>query len=473
MADHDANSLEYGTPCFEKYTKVRCIGAGTYGRVYEAKDRVTGDVVALKKIKTLNESEGVPVTTLREIVALKSLRHPNLVEMKGIVVSKQKDEDDEEDDDSNGPSSQDTRSDYANGSIFLVLEFVAHDLTGLLQSNHTFSELATKYIMRQLLEGLKYMHDRDVLHRDLKTSNILLTPDYVVKLADYGLARTLRSNSKLTNKVVTLWYRAPELLLGSTEYDASVDMWSVGCVFAELFLGRPLFAAKTETEQMVKIIDLCGTSLDEVNGVAHLPHFDKFLGQEKPRSNVLRSMLMRKASERNVTLPKGFVELLDKLLQLDPKSRFNPSQALNSDYFHVHHPQLHPKEKPTMLPPIPEANCHEMSARKLKKEGSQAVLSVADQSKKKLLHDKANAVLSVFEHTKKRPPSKPLVTKHFGIARPSQQGIPADAADGGAKQASRNPSINQPATAAGKSGTALARPPKRAKRESGSPRSRN
>ncbi|RHY29641.1 hypothetical protein DYB32_004992 [Aphanomyces invadans] len=329
MADHDANSLEYGTPCFEKYTKVRCIGAGTYGRVYEAKDRVTGDVVALKKIKTLNESEGVPVTTLREIVALKSLRHPNLVEMKGIVVSKQKDEDDEEDDDSNGPSSQDTRSDYANGSIFLVLEFVAHDLTGLLQSNHTFSELATKYIMRQLLEGLKYMHDRDVLHRDLKTSNILLTPDYVVKLADYGLARTLPSGNCL--QLVT---KAPGLLLKLHR-----------CVFAELFLGRPLFAAKTETEQMVKIIDLCGTSLDEVNGVAHLPHFDKFLGQEKPRSNVLRSMLMRKASERNVTLPKGFVELLDKLLQLDPKSRFNPSQALNSDYFHVHHPQLHPKEK--------------------------------------------------------------------------------------------------------------------------------
>ncbi|RLO04201.1 hypothetical protein DYB28_006930 [Aphanomyces astaci] len=411
MADENGtNSLEYGTPCFEKYTKVRCIGAGTYGRVYEAKDRVSGDVVALKKIKTLNESEGVPVTTLREIVALKSLRHPNLVGMKGIVVSKQKDEDDEDEDDpkGGGSTSQDTRSDYANGSIFLVLEFVAHDLTGLLQSNHSFSDLAIKYIMRQLLEGLQYMHDRDVLHRDIKTSNILLTPAYVVKLADYGLARTLRSNSKLTNKVVTLWYRAPELLLGSTDYDASVDMWSVGCVFAELFLGRPLFAAKTEAEQMVKITDVCGTLFDDVNGISHLPHYDKFLGSDKARASDLRRMMYRKAMERNVTLPHGFIELLDKLLQIDPKRRFNPAQALNSDYFKVHHPQLVPGgDAPTMLPPITEANCHEMAARKLKKEGSQAVINGADLNKKKL-HDKANAVLSVVEHTKKRPPSKPL-----------------------------------------------------------------
>ncbi|RHZ00507.1 hypothetical protein DYB31_014416, partial [Aphanomyces astaci] len=106
-------------------------------------------------------------------------------------------------------------------------------------------------------------------------------------------------------------------------------------------------------------------------------------------------------------LPHGFIELLDKLLQIDPKRRFNPAQALNSDYFKVHHPQLVPGDAPTMLPPITEANCHEMAARKLKKEGSQAVINGADLNKKKL-HDKANAVLSVVEHTKKRPPSKPL-----------------------------------------------------------------
>ncbi|RHY45972.1 hypothetical protein DYB30_008431 [Aphanomyces astaci] len=395
--DKGTNSLEYGTPCFEKYTKVRCIGAGTYGRVYEAKDRVSGEVVALKKIKTLNESEGVPVTTLREIVALKSLRHPNLVGMKGIVVSKQKDEDDEDEDDpkGGGSTSQDTRSDYANGSIFLVLEFVAHDLTGLLQSNHSFSDLAIKYIMRQLLEGLQYMHDRDVLHRDIKTSNILLTPAYVVKLADYGLARTLRSNSKLTNKVLPVPSRR-----GIVQNERS-------CVFAELFLGRPLFAAKTEAEQMVKITDVCGTLFDDVNGISHLPHYDKFLGSDKARASDLRRMMYRKAMERNVTLPHGFIELLDKLLQIDPKRRFNPAQALNSDYFKVHHPQLVPGDAPTMLPPITEANCHEMAARKLKKEGSQAVINGADLNKKKL-HDKANAVLSVVEHTKKRPPSKPL-----------------------------------------------------------------
>ncbi|KAF0719470.1 Aste57867_1006 [Aphanomyces stellatus] len=412
--------MEYGTPCSEKYTKVKCIGAGTYGRVYEARNRVTGEIVALKKIKTLNESEGVPVTTLREIIALKSLQHPNLVEMKEIVVSKQKDEDDEDEDESKAPSKE-TTSDYSNGSIYLVLEFVSHDLTGLLQSKHSFSDLAIKYVMKQLLEALQYMHDRDFVHRDIKTSNILLTPDYSVKLADYGLARTLRVITKLTNKVVTLWYRAPELLLGSTDYDASVDMWSIGCVFAELFLGRPLFQAKTDTDQMAKIVEMCGTHLDEVNGISHLPHFEKFI-QNKKSTNVLKGTMIRKATDRNVTLPKGFVDLLDKLLQIDPRRRFSAAQALNSDYFKAH-PQLNYTAKyphgislsgridkwdcrsTSWLPTITDTHCHEMSARKMKKEGAQAVLNGAEMSKKKALNDKANAVLSFVDSTK-RPPSK-------------------------------------------------------------------
>ncbi|KAH9188452.1 hypothetical protein AeNC1_009572 [Aphanomyces euteiches] len=399
------NRMHYGTAGSEKYTKVKCIGAGTYGRVYEMKDRLTGETVALKKIKTLNEAEGVPVTTLREIVALKSLRHPNLVGLKEIVVSKQKeDESDDEDENANPVPGKDTRSDYSNGSIYLVLEFVSHDLTGLLQSNHTFPDIAIKYIMKQLLEALEYMHNRDVVHRDIKTSNILLTPDYVVKLADYGLARTLRTNSKLTNKVVTLWYRAPELLLGASDYDASVDMWSVGCVMVELFLGRPIFAAKTDTDQMMKIVEMCGTTFDEVNGVSHLPHFEKFFQNEK-RGNVLKGTMIRKATEKNVSLPKGFVELLDRLLQIDPRRRFTATQALNSDYFKSH-PHIGDTSKSnSWLPPLTDTHCHEMSARKLRKEGARAVLSAAEKGIKKVLNDDAKDYLSNLESLKRAKPS--------------------------------------------------------------------
>jgi cyclin-dependent kinase 12/13 len=207
------NGVPYGTSSVEKYEKVKCIGSGTYGCVYEAKHKETGEVVALKKIKTLTETDGVPITTIREIMALKSLQHPNLVQLKEVVISRQKDDDDDNHDESvdgvedhddgkQQPLVEKNNSDYANGSIYLVLEYVPHDLTGLIQSNVNFSELAVKHIMRQLIEALQYMHNRDVVHRDIKSSNILLTADHTVKVADYGLARSMRTKLNYTNKVV-------------------------------------------------------------------------------------------------------------------------------------------------------------------------------------------------------------------------------------------------------------------------------
>ncbi|KDO22549.1 CMGC/CDK/CRK7 protein kinase [Saprolegnia parasitica CBS 223.65] len=409
----------YGTRSVEVYEKVKCVGSGTYGCVYEAKHKATGERVAMKKIKTLNEAEGIPITTLREIAALKALRHPNLVQLKEVVVSKQKDDNDDDlggggaaaDDSAYSNHGTETGVDYASGSIYLVLEFVPHDLTGLLQSGHVFTEVAAKYIMKQLLEALQYMHLRDVVHRDIKCSNILLTADHEVKLADYGLARTARTNPKFTNKVVTLWYRAPELLLGGNDYDGSIDMWSAGCVMAELFLGHPIFAGKVEADQMAKIIDVCGSAVEEVNGISHLPHYEKFIQPDK-RTWQLKTMMNSKAEKRKRPLPKGFLELLDKLLQIDPKKRFNAEQALQSEYFRSHPHLQDPATVSTWIPTITSASCHEMATRKAKKEsGAQAILNAASKSKHQLaekskhpLEKKPRAAM---------PPAPPSATSLF------------------------------------------------------------
>ncbi|OQR91058.1 cyclin-dependent kinase [Achlya hypogyna] len=410
------DEARFGTMSVDKYEKIKCVGSGTYGCVYEAKNKETSELVAMKKIKTLNEAEGIPITTLREIAALKALRHPYLVALKEVVLSPFKDDDDD-DDSAYSNHKTETNIPFASGSIFLVLEYVPHDLTGLLQSGHVFPDIAVKYIMKQLLEALHYMHQRDVVHRDIKCSNILLTADHTVKLADYGLARTTRTPSKFTNKARHLASLAPHdmrrdvvLLLGAVDYDGSVDLWSAGCVMAELFLGAPIFPGKVEADQMQKIIDLCGNSLEDVNGISHLPHFDKFIQPEK-RSWQLKSMLASKAEKSRRPLPKGFMDLLDKLLQVDPRKRFNAEQALASDYFRAHPVVGDAAHVHAWLPPITGASCHEMSTRKAKKEsGAQAILNAAAMSKKKALEEKAMNVLNVAAKKPRAPLAVPLTT---------------------------------------------------------------
>ncbi|TMW55980.1 hypothetical protein Poli38472_008628 [Pythium oligandrum] len=244
---------QWGTRGMAAYEKIECIGAGTYGQVYMAKNKETEDIVAIKKIRSLNEVQGLPVTTIREIKVLKCLNHRNLVELKEVVVSTENDDDDTEFTDK-----EDTLE-HCQGSIYLVLEYVEHDLTGLIDRQYPFSDIAIKCIMRQLIEVMHHMHSLDIIHRDIKCSNLLMTRNHVLKVADFGLARSIRGDQLFTNKVVTLWYRPPELLLGATSYDASIDMWSIGCVFAELYIGHPLFQGKTELEQINKIFDICGT----------------------------------------------------------------------------------------------------------------------------------------------------------------------------------------------------------------------
>ncbi|XP_058102222.1 cyclin-dependent kinase G-2 isoform X2 [Magnolia sinica] len=226
-----------GCRSVDEFERLNKIDEGTYGVVYRAKDKKTGEIVALKKVKMEKEREGFPLTSLREINILLSFYHPSIVDVKEVVVGSSLD------------------------SIFMVMEYMEHDLKGLMETmKQPFSQSEVKCLMLQLLEGVKYLHDNWVLHRDLKTSNLLLNNRGELKICDFGLSRQYGSPLKpYTHLVVTLWYRAPELLLGAKQYSTAIDMWSLGCIMAELLAKEPLFNGKTEFDQLDKIFRTLGT----------------------------------------------------------------------------------------------------------------------------------------------------------------------------------------------------------------------
>lgn len=314
--------------CFEKLEQ---IGEGTYGQVYMAREIRTGEIVALKKIRMDNEKEGFPITAIREIKILKKLHHENVIKLKEIVTSQGSEIDDQRKPDGN----------KYNGSIYMVFEYMDHDLTGLAdRPGLRFTIPQIKCYMKQLLTGLHYCHINQVLHRDIKGSNLLIDNEGNLKLADFGLARSYSNdqNANLTNRVITLWYRPPELLLGATKYGPAVDMWSVGCIFAELLNGKPILPGKNEPEQLNKIFELCG-SPDEINwpGVSKIPWYNKF----KPSRQ-----MKRRVREVFRLFDRHALDLLDKMLTLDPSQRISAKDALDAEYFWTDPLPCDPKSLP-------------------------------------------------------------------------------------------------------------------------------
>jgi cyclin-dependent kinase 12/13 len=225
-------------PSMSSYQKLNQVGEGTFGKVYKAKLKYftkktfnsKGDFVALKKILVENEREGFPITAIREITILKKLNHPNIVSLYDIVTSKANSK--------NG----------FKGNVYLVFEYMEHDLSGLLAKKYDFSVPMIKCVIKQIFKGIEYMHENNIMHRDLKPANVLVNNQGEVKVGDFGLARYFSAHNingvyakKYTNGVVTLWYRPPELLLGTCYYGPSLDVWSLGCLLAELVLGYPIF----------------------------------------------------------------------------------------------------------------------------------------------------------------------------------------------------------------------------------------
>jgi CTD kinase subunit alpha len=204
----------------ETYERIACVGEGTYGKVYKARNVETNVFVALKRIRMEGEKDGFPITSMREIKLLQGLHQENVMRLIEMMVSK-------------GFFSCPVPVDLLKraGSVYMVFEYMDHDLTGLLaHPDLRFSPANIKSLNHQMLKGLAYLHHRGILHRDMKGSNILLNARGVLKLADFGLARfySKRKVQDYTNRVITLWYRSPELLLGETAYGPEVDMWSAG-----------------------------------------------------------------------------------------------------------------------------------------------------------------------------------------------------------------------------------------------------
>lgn len=241
------------------------------------------------------------------------------------------------------------------GSFYLVFEYMDHDLMGLLLSGEVlFTENNIAHIMNQLLEGLTYCHRNNFLHRDIKCSNILVNNDGQVKLADFGLARLYNSNDierPYTNKVITLWYRPPELLLGEERYGKPVDVWSCGCILGELFAKEPMFRGKTELDQLEKIFEVCGSPTTSTWPDAVLLRDYPSYKPKKP--------YQRKLKQKYSKLPTLALDLLDNMLLLDPKKRISAEAALEHEWFKS------VKFEPANLP----RNCdwHEMSAKEEKK----------------------------------------------------------------------------------------------------------
>ncbi|ESU10137.1 cell division control protein 2 [Fusarium graminearum PH-1] len=296
--------------------------SGTYGVVYKARDLGhSGRIVALKKIRLETEDEGVPSTAIREISVLRELNHANVVSLLNIV--------------------------HADGhKLYLVMEFLDLDLKKYMDSlpvtdggrgkplptgtatvirNLGMSDKVVEKFMLDLCQGIKYCHSRRILHRDLKPQNLLIDKEGNLKLADFGLARAfgvpLRS---YTHEVVTLWYRAPEVLLGGRQYSTGVDMWSVGTIFAEMCSRKPLFPGDSEIDEIFKIFRTLGTPDEDAwPGVTAYPDFKpSFPKWQRDFSTPLCPNLNEQG-----------LELLDYLLICDPVTRISAKAALNHPYF--------------------------------------------------------------------------------------------------------------------------------------------
>ncbi|XP_014514197.1 probable serine/threonine-protein kinase At1g54610 [Vigna radiata var. radiata] len=340
----------------DTFEKIDKIGQGTYSNVYKAKDTLTGKIVALKKVRFDNlEPESVKFMA-REILILRRLDHPNVIKLEGLVTSRM------------------------SLSLYLVFDYMVHDLAGLAASpDIKFTEPQVKCYTNQLLSGLEHCHSRNVLHRDIKGSNLLINDEGILKIADFGLASFFDPDRRhpMTSRVVTLWYRPLELLLGATEYGVAIDLWSVGCILGELLAGKPIMPGRTEVEQLHKIYKLCGSPSDEYWKKLKMPNATLF----KPRQPYRRCI-----RETFKDFPPSSFPLIETLLAIDPAERKSASDALRSEFFTTEPYACDPLSLPK-YPPTKEmdAKRRDDEARRSRAAGKTGV----DGPKKHRIRDRA------------------------------------------------------------------------------------
>ncbi|KAJ8258712.1 hypothetical protein COCON_G00177240 [Conger conger] len=303
-----ASLSDIGFGKLETYVKLGKLGEGTYATVFKGRSKLTENLVALKEIR-LEHEEGAPCTAIREVSLLKNLKHANIVTLHDII--------------------------HTDRSLTLVFEYLDSDLKQYLDSCGSLMSMHNvKIFMFQLLRGLSYCHKRKILHRDLKPQNLLINERGELKLADFGLARAKSVPTKTySNEVVTLWYRPPDVLLGSTEYSTPIDMWGVGCILFEMATGRPLFPGSTVKEELHLIFRLMGTPTEET--------WPGITANEEFRSYQFPQYRAQPLINHVPRLDTEGMDLLSSLLLYDTRERISAEASLRFPYFksmgeHIH-----------------------------------------------------------------------------------------------------------------------------------------
>ena len=294
----------------DRYAPIKPIGKGAYGVVCSARNVRTDEKVAIKKITNAFENAVDAKRTLREIKLLRHLKHENVIRIVDVVA----------------PPALEEFTD-----VYVMYELMDTDLHQIIRSKQALSDDHCQYFVYQLLRGLKYIHSANVLHRDLKPSNLLLNANCDLKICDFGLARTNKEDENfMTEYVVTRWYRAPELLLSCAEYGEAIDVWSVGCIFAELLGRKPLFPGKDYVHQLNLIARVIGSPTEEE---LH------FVTSDKAR-RYIRSLPPSDRVDFRAVYPDAdpnAVDLVDRMLAFDPSKRITVTEALAHPYLATLH----------------------------------------------------------------------------------------------------------------------------------------
>ena len=278
------------------------VGLGTFGKVYRARHKYNNRLYALKRVKMESEREGFPVTAVREAKLLESLKHENVIHLEQIIHSEEQED--------------------GESGVFFVFPYYEYDLVGLMRKKKLRMD-EIRFILYSILHGLAYMHSNGIVHRDIKPSNVLISYDGRVCLGDFGLAKSLRSPDyntlrPLTNRVVTLWYRPPELLLGSTHYDGAVDVWAAGCILFEMLGdGNALFFGNDEFTVLEAIVKRLGPLPEVAKALPWHCHFQQSLSDISP----IDPYFDRQARD-----------LLLRMLIIDPKGRITAENALKHPF---------------------------------------------------------------------------------------------------------------------------------------------
>ncbi|KAK6079379.1 serine threonine-protein kinase bur-1 [Seiridium cupressi] len=303
------------------YELLHKLGEGTFGEVHKARSKSNGTLVALKKIIMHNEKDGFPITALREIKLLKLLSHKNVLRLDAMAVE-------------HHTKSTDKRK---RPIMYMVMPYMDHDLSGLLENpSVNFTVPQIKCYLKQLLQGLQYLHENHILHRDMKAANLLISNKGILQIADFGLARHYdgqvpmpgggggEGKREYTALVVTRWYRPPELLMNLRKYTTAIDMWGVGCVFGEMLVGKPILSGESDGHQLEIIFDLCGTPTDQsMPGWRQLPGGEAI--NPRPRTGNLSQRFREHGGQA--------ISLLKEFLMLDWRGRVNAVDALEHAYF--------------------------------------------------------------------------------------------------------------------------------------------